>query len=170
MLVLSVVGAACSGGPTSSSPAARSTTSGTQPAGSAGGASKLTTTIQAGTATATVGSDARATVQTLAVGAPGLGAWTIDVTYDPSVASVTSCTGTESSACNTHYTDHIVRIAGAAAPGLQGDVTLMTLTFQCEAAGTSPLKVSVPLLADGTIGNPLYINNATTRDGLITCT
>ncbi len=168
MLVLTVAGAACSGGSTSGSPTARSTTSGTQPAGAAGGTSKLTTTIQAGTASAAVGSEARVPVEALAVGPPGLGAWTIDIMYDPSVASVTSCTGTKISACNTHKDDHTVRLAGASL-GLRGDVTLMTLTFQCKAAGTSPLKVSVVLLTDGTIGNPLPIT-ASAQDGSITCT
>jgi hypothetical protein len=130
--------------------------------------SQVTTTIQMGSATATVGAEAKAELKALAVGPPGLGAWTIEVAFDPTVVSVSGCTGTESSACNTHKDDHTIRLAGATATGLQGDVTLMTLTFQCNAAGTSPLKVTAEVLADGTIGDPLTIN-APTQNGSITC-
>jgi hypothetical protein len=165
---LLVLGAACSGSSKSSAPATRSTMSGTQAPGAAGGTSQVTTTIQMGSATATVGAEAKAELKALAVGAPGLGAWTTEVAYDPTVVSVSGCTGTESSACNTHKDDHTIRLAGASGTGLQGDVTLMTLTFQCKAAGTSPLKVTAEVLADGTIGNPLTIN-APTQNGSITC-
>jgi hypothetical protein len=130
--------------------------------------SQVTTTIQMGAATAQLGAEAKADLKALAVGAPGLGAWTIEVAYDPTVVSVTGCTGTETSACNTHKDDHTIRLAGANGVGLQGDATLMTLTFQCKAAGTSPLKVTVEVFADATIGDPLAIN-APTQDGSFTC-
>jgi hypothetical protein len=168
LLVLAVVAAACSGSSKSNAPATRSTTSGTQPAGAAGGISQVTTTIQMGSATAAVGSEAKAELKALAAGPPGLGAWTLEVAYDPTVVSVSGCTGTESSACNTHKDDHTVRFAGATASGLQGDVTLMTLTFQCKTSGTSPLTVNIVLLADATIGNPLAII-APAQNGSITC-
>ncbi len=141
-------------------------------AGCSGGSrsrqSQVTTTIRVGAATAHLGAEVKAELKALAAGAPGLGAWTIEVAYDPTVVSVSGCTGTESSACNTHKDDHTIRLAGAAGVGLQGDVTLMTLTFQCNTAGTSPLKVTVEVLADATIGDPLAIN-APTQDGSITC-
>ena len=168
-LITAVLGAACSGASKSSAPAARSTASGTQRAGAAGGQSQIITTIRAGTVEAAVGSEAKAPVQALAVGEPGLGAWTIEVAYDPTVVSVTGCEGTETSACNIHKDDHTVRLAGAAATGLQDDVTLMTLAFQCKAAGTSQLKVSIVLLADATLGNPLAIT-ASAEDGSVACT
>jgi len=169
LLVLAALAAACSGNSKSNAPVARSTTSGTEPAGAAGGNSQVTATIQMGSATAAVGSKAEAELKALAVGPPGLGAWTIELAYDPTVVSVSGCTGTESSACNTHKDDHTVRLAGATATGLQGDVTLMTLTFQCKTAGTSPLTVNVVLLADATIGNPLAIVLSGGVDGSMTC-
>jgi hypothetical protein len=166
LLVLAVA-AACSGSSKSTAPATRSTTSGTQPAGAAG-TSEVTTTLQMGVSIAHLGSEAKAELKALAVGAPGLGAWTVEVTYDPTVVSVSGCTGTESSACNTHKDDHTIRLAGAAGVGLQGDVTLIALTFRCNAAGTSPLKVTAEVLADATVGDPLDIS-APRQDGSITC-
>ena len=133
------------------------------------GNSRITATIQAGSASAAVGAEAQAPVQALAVAAPGLGAWTINIDYDPAVVSITTCESPPPSACNTHKDDHTVRLAGASAPGEQGDVTLMTMTFLCKAAGTSALKVTVELLADGTIGKPRSITPHA-KDGSITCT
>ena len=168
LLVLATVAAACSGSSKSSAPAGRSTTSGTQPAGAAGGISQVTTTIQMGSATAAVGSEAEGELKALAVGPPGVGAWTMEVAYDPTMVSVTKCDGTKTSACNTHKDDHTVRLAGASAIGLQRDVTVMTLTFQCKAVGTSPLTVNIVLLADATVGGPLTIN-APAQNGSISC-
>jgi hypothetical protein len=169
LLITAVLGLACSGGSKSSAPSSSPAANGTEPSGSAAGAaSGITTSVQAAAATGTVGGEVEAVVLALGVAAPGLGAWTIDVAYDPAVVSVTGCVGTENSACNPRYEDRTVRLAGAAGTGLQGDVTLMTLTFTCDAAGTSPLTVDVVLIADATIGNPLAID-ATTQDGSVTC-
>ncbi len=160
--LLLALASACSG---SSGPSARSTVS--------GGRSPLTTTLQAGTASAAVGASTQVTVQALAVGAPGLGAWTFNVEYDPAIASVTDCQVPGLPACNTHLNDHTVRLAGASGTGLTGDVTLMTLTFECKSTGTSALKIvmdpSKDLLADANVGNPLIIRNPGLRDGSITC-
>jgi len=169
LLITAVLGLACSDGSKSSAPSSSPDANGTEPSGSAAGAtSEITTTVQAAAATGTVGGDVEAVVLASAVAAPGLGAWTIEVAYDPAIVSATACEGTEISACNAHLDDRTVRLAGAAAVGLQGDVTLMTLTFTCDAPGTSPLTVDVVLIADATIGNPLPID-ATAQDGSVTC-
>ena len=125
--------------------------------------------LKASTSTAAVGATAQTTVQALAVPAPGLGAWTFNVTYDPAIMSVADCSGAGTVACNKKFDDHTIRLAGATAEGLTGDVTLATLTFQCKAAGTAQLKLIVDLLADATLGNPLNIPNPTLQDGSITC-
>ena len=168
LLVIAVLGLACSGGSKSSSSADKTPVATVVEGEAAGGASELTTEVQAAAVTGTVGGEAKAAIQALGVGAPGLGAWTIEVSFDPAIVSATACEGTESSACNTQLDDHTIRLAGASAVGLQGDVTLMTLTFQCNAAGTSPLDVNIVLLADATIGNPLAID-APAQDGSVTC-
>jgi hypothetical protein len=161
-LLLALTGACSS---SSGSPSARSTVS--------GGRSQITTTLQAGAASAAVGATAQVTVQALAVSAPGLGAWTFNAEYDPAIVSVTDCQVQGLAACNTHLNDHTVRLAGASATGLTGDVTLMTLTFQCKSTGTSALKIVMDspkdLLADANVGNPLIIQNPGLRDGSITC-
>ena len=168
LLIIAALGLACSGGSKSGSSPSPTPAGTVAEGGAAGATSELTTEVQAAAVKGTVGGEAKASIQAPGVLAPGLGAWTIDVAYDAAIVSATACEGTETSACNTHLDDHTVRLAGAAAVGLQGDVTLMTLTFQCNAAGTSPLTVNIELLADATIGNPLPID-APAQDGSVTC-
>ena len=100
--------------------------------------------------------------------APGMGAWTIDIGYDPAVVSVGDCAVYEGSVCNPAYNDSTVRIAGAVALGLEGATALATITFTCDVAGSSPLTVGVDVLADATIGDPQPVE-ATVEDGEITC-
>ena len=129
-------------------------------------------TLTAGSATAATGADATVDVQVLGFGAPGLGAWTIDITYDPDVVSIADCdtdTANASNVCNPAYDADTIRIAGAVAEGLEGDTVLGRLTFTCEAAGTSALELSIDVLADGTLGDPRP-TAANVGDGTITCT
>jgi hypothetical protein len=168
LIVLGAFAAACSSSSSTpkGTPGARSTAQRTP----SGGTSQITATLKASTATAAVGATAQTTVQALAVPAPGLGAWTFDVAYDPAIVSVTNCTYPGAGACNPRYNNGpTLRLAGATAQGLTGDTTLATVTFQCSSAGTSSLKLTVDLLADATLGNPLNIPNPTLQDGSITC-
>ena len=98
---------------------------------------------------------------------PGLGAWTIDITYDPVAISAVVCIS-ERSTCNAAFEDNVVRIVGAAANGIVGDTSLAAIVFRCNAVGTSTLIVNVPLLVDGTVGDPQPIV-AATQNGSITC-
>ena len=59
-----------------------------------------------------------------------LGAWTLDVTYDPSAVRVVSCAGIAGSICNTSYAAGVIRITGASAGGLSGAQTLANLSFE----------------------------------------
>jgi len=129
-------------------------------------------TLTAGSATAATGADATVDVELLGFGAPGAGAWTIDITYDPDVVSIADCdtdTANASNVCNPAYDADTIRIAGAVAEGLEGDTVLGRLTFTCEAAGTSALELSIDVLADATIGAP-QDTAANVGDGTITCT
>lgn len=100
---------------------------------------------------------------------PGLGAWTIDIFYDPDVISAVDCSAAQGGVCNENFADDAVRITGAVATGLEGDTTLGTITFECaDAEGESPLEVSLFTFADGTLGGPQTID-ATTVDGTFTC-
>ncbi|MEX2158164.1 MAG: cohesin domain-containing protein [Dehalococcoidia bacterium] len=102
------------------------------------------------------------------VDAPGLGAWSINVTYDDEVVAAVGCDPQNGSVCNPAFSPDTVRISGANANGIEGDVTLGTISFRCVAEGTSPLSVAINILADSTIGSPQDIE-AATQNGGITC-
>jgi hypothetical protein len=103
------------------------------------------------------------------VEAPGLGAWTIDITYDPSVITITDCEGDNGSVCNAEYAANQIRVTGAAATGLEGLSILASVEFDCEVEGTSPLTVTLTGFHDATIGDPQPIDPATVNDGSVEC-
>ena len=62
-----------------------------------------------------------------------LGAWTVDVKYDPKAVRVVSCAGVVGSVCNPAYAPGVVRIVGASSGGLKaGSLSggLATLTVE----------------------------------------
>lgn len=115
-----------------------------------------------------VGAQGAVSVNSVNIPEPGLGAWTIDITYDPAVVSAVACVAENGGVCNAAFESNIVRITGATASGIVGSDSLGAITFQCVAAGTSSLTVNVPLLVDATIGDPQPIV-AATQNGSITC-
>jgi hypothetical protein len=170
--------AACGGGsdggdkpaptPPSGTPGADTTpgASGTVTGGGAGGS---TVTVAVDSATAAAGQEASVELKVLDVGTPGLGAWTIDVSFDTDIVSASTCTTNQAFAyCNPKFPNDTIRTVGADAQGASGDLSISTITFKCEKAGSSDLTISVDTLADATIGNPTDINH-TERDGSITC-
>lgn len=125
--------------------------------------------VSIGDATAAPGGEATVELSALGIGDPGLGAWTIDVSYDNSVVSVSDCAEEAGSVCNPAFDDSTVRVTGASATGHEGDTVLAGITFECgDAEGTSDLTVTINVLADATVGDPQDIA-ATTSDGSITC-
>jgi hypothetical protein len=131
--------------------------------------SQTTANLTIGTATAALGAEAAVELKAEGVGEPGLGAWTLEVTYDNQYVSVAGCEEDSGTVCNPNSDDHTVRLAGAAGVGHVGDVLLATITFACDAVGVSPLAITVEVLADGTIGGPLDIT-PTIGEGSVTCT
>jgi hypothetical protein len=109
------------------------------------------------------------------VPAPGLGAWTVDITYDPAAVSVASCAPAQGGVCNPNFAANKVRITGASANGLVGDTSLGTITLHMLAATTaacgaaSPLSLATNVFADATIGNPQNITMSATTNGTVTC-
>ncbi|MBI4494407.1 MAG: IPT/TIG domain-containing protein, partial [Chloroflexi bacterium] len=99
------------------------------------------------------------------IGGGSLGAWTVDVGYDPAVARVGACTSSVGSICNTTYAPNTVRITGAEAQGLAGTSTLASLTFEAvgEAGASTSLGVVVDDLVDPA-GNRIA---ASARDGVL---
>lgn len=126
-------------------------------------------TVGIGSASAAPGDSATVDL-TANVGSPGLGAWTVDITYDPTVVSVNSCTGgATNSVCNPAYTADSIRVTGASAMGVMGDAVLSAITFDCaDAEGTSALTLAVSVFADATPGAPADVTY-TASNGSIDC-
>ena len=101
--------------------------------------------------------------------APGLGAWTIDIIYDPSVVTPLGCGEQSGSVCNVDFAPNLVRIVGAKAEGLLGEVKLASITFRCDGSGATALTIALQEFADATDGEPMTIN-AETIEGAVYCT
>jgi hypothetical protein len=127
-------------------------------------------TASVGSETVAPGEQGSVSVEALGVEAPGLGAWTIDIVYDPDVVTAVGCSTTQaSSVCNADFAADTVRLTGATATGLEGDTGLGSITFECgDEEGSSPLQVSLFTFADATLGGPVDID-ATTVDGVFAC-
>ncbi len=170
--------AACGGGSDDNNKPTPTSPSGTPGAGrtpgasgtvTGGGAGGSTATVAIDSATASVDQEASVELEVLGVGAPGLGAWTIDVSYDTDILSAATCTTHQAFAyCNVNYDNDTLRTVGADAQGADGDVPIATITFRCKKAGSSDLTLAVDPLADATIGNPTDINHIE-QNGSITC-
>ena len=114
--------------------------------------------------------DGTASVEVIAyVGDPGLGAWTLDVQYDPMALTVTDCDEDAGSVCNAAFADNLVRVTGASASGHDEETVLATITFECKAEGTSSLEPIISVFADATIGDPQDIDPLTVTSGEFAC-
>jgi hypothetical protein len=88
-------------------------------------------------------------LQALDLPAPGLGSWTIDIEFDPDILAPVQCRAFGGSTCSgvpgeggaAGSPGNSVRIAGANATGILGDVRLATVRFECRAEGASRLRV-----------------------------
>ena len=63
-------------------------------------------------------------------GTAGLGAWTVDLTYDAQAVRLVSCEPVAGSLCNATFAAGSVRITGASGSGLIGSQALARLTFE----------------------------------------
>lgn len=89
--------------------------------------------------------------------APGLGAWTITVTFDP-LLSVNSCTATQrggSAFCRVNDDGHSVHLVGANRDGIVGDDVLASISLQCSTEySLTSSSVSPSIFADATGNGP----------------
>ncbi len=100
---------------------------------------------------------------------PGLGAWMVDVTFDPSVVRLVTCLP-QGQLCNAQFRSNVARVIGASANGYVGASALATLVFRCVGpVASSPLHLTVGQIADAQVGDPQLLQ-AQTSDGAITCT
>lgn len=117
----------------------------------------LAPTAKITSATAEVGHQVTVHLQAREIGPPGLGAWTIDITYDPAVVAVAGCTSEHGGICNTAFGPNVVRVVGTEILGLEGDFTLANITFACEHVGTAGLSLGLSVFADATLATPQTI-------------
>ena len=115
------------------------------------------------------GGSATVPLEILGAPAPGVGAVTVDIVYDPSVVDPTDWSGGpgfDMVQCNLDYTAATVRCTAISAEGVSGDSLLADITFQCMGGGQcSDLDVSVFTFTDPD-GNPLSV---TDEDGQMCC-
>jgi len=105
------------------------------------------------------------------IGDPGLGAWSIDIMYDPDVVTAVDCENgpDQIAVCNPDYRDDTVRVAGASAGGITGDIQLAEITFRCgDSVGDTALTIDLPDFSDATPGD-LQTIDAATNNGSISC-
>ena len=102
--------------------------------------------------------------------ASGLGAWTIDVMFDPDLIAPTLCETGALSVCNPDFEDGTLRIAGASTEAFppEGNLLLATMFFECLAPGEAELTLVPQILVDQTLGDPQAID-ATVESGSFTC-
>jgi hypothetical protein len=131
-------------------------------------ASALSPTVSIGSVTVAPSEEATVNLEALDIGAPGLGAWTIDIVYDPSVVTAVACDPHEDALCNPGFASNRVRVTGASATGLQGDTVLAAVTFQCNGTGSSSLTPAIVNIDDATLGGPEEISVAV-QAGNIAC-
>lgn len=124
--------------------------------------------IAVDSATIMAGETSTVDVNALNMAAPGLGAWSLNVVYDPSVLEQQGCTAANGSVCNPTFASDTIRISGATAAGLPGDSVLASIAFRCTEVGSSALTITVDTLADGTPGDPQDID-ASVINGSVTC-
>jgi hypothetical protein len=127
--------------------------------------------VRIGSKTLPPGESGTVSLEALGMPSPGLGAFTIDVSYDPNIVHPVACDADpddefDIEICNMAYGPGVVRCTGISITGIEGDVVLCDITFQADgASGTqSALTLSVDELADA-LGQPVPV---TTEDGTIT--
>jgi len=108
-------------------------------------------------------------LQVLGVGEPGLGAWTVDIHYDPDALTLQDCDAEFGGVCNPAFSSNSARVAGTSVYGETGDPVLGSLSFVCNQPGQSSIELSIDVLADATLGGPLPIN-AKIANVTATCT
>ncbi len=121
-----------------------------------------------GNVTLLPGDDVQLRLEASDVGSPGLGAWQIDIDYDPDVVTALSCVAGPGAICNVDLGASTVRIVGADADGLRGDIVIGTVRFRCDEEGASALALTALEFADATTGSPQPIN-VDVEHGSINC-
>ena len=136
---------------------------------SSSGASANGPTIGVGSLSSSVGSVGKVNLTVADIAAPGAGAWTIDLHFDPGVVSSVACTAEQGgSICNAQFEAGVVRVVGTNVYGLQGDAVLASIGLACKSAGESALEITTDVFVNATPGDPTDIV-AKISNGTATC-
>jgi hypothetical protein len=92
------------------------------------------------------------------VGGPGLGGWIVDISYDDDILDVVACDSHPAGFCNMDFASNVIRTIGATADGIDGDVILADITFECREEGSTALAIFAKEFVDATVGNPQDVN------------
>jgi hypothetical protein len=101
----------------------------------------------------------------------GLGAWTIDLMYNPDLLEPTSCNVGSLIVCNPDYAEGTIRIAGASTETFlqEGNFSIAHgIFFKCLAPGEAELTLVPRILVDQTLGDPQPID-AAVRNASFVC-
>lgn len=136
----------------------------------------LTSVVSAGGTTVSIGSfvaqvEHEGTVDLTVDALPdaGLGAWTVDISYNPEIAVPVQCDAGFGGICNGGYSENTIRVTGISAFGLRNEAVLATVYFACVKPGESSLALGLSVFADATAGDPQDIDTET-KSGGFTCT
>lgn len=100
---------------------------------------------------------------------PGIGAWSVDITWDDAAVDAVSCSSAVSE-CSTEYASNTGRVTGASAEGLVADTILATFTFECGPnEGVSDLTLTIDVWANSSIIDPGDDPDVDVENGTITC-
>jgi len=113
-------------------------------------ASATATSVAVGSAQAQAGQQGTVSVQAQGVPSPGIGAFTVDVTYTSTIVDPVSCLAGAGFFCNADYAPGKVRCGGFDPYGRTGNVALCSITFQAVglAGACSNLTPTVQELVD----------------------
>ncbi|MCH8025709.1 MAG: dockerin type I repeat-containing protein [Chloroflexi bacterium] len=125
-------------------------------------------TVGVSSVKAELGYEAVVEVEALHITAPGLGAWTIDIAYDPDVITPVGCSAALGGICNIAFSADTVRLVGVSTQGVAGDAVLGEIVFECRQVGESALTLEPDVFADATRGAPQPIA-AVINHGSFTC-
>lgn len=115
--------------------------SGTRPGGAATPVPGTPVVVGVSRETADAGSEVTVKVTVDPPEGKKLGAWTVDLTYDPNVLTPTACGGGGLSVCNEKYSSTVVRLVGISLEGIEGE--LGTVTFKATGAAGAKSAVTV---------------------------
>jgi hypothetical protein len=134
----------------------------------ADGASAQGATVRVGRVTVGAGLG-KVELQAQDLGGLGLGAWEVNVTYNPAVVTVVDCDAVAPGGiCNENYAPNIIRSVGATAAGMTGERVLASMTFRCDQIATSDLTISIDVFVDAHADAPQPIATKI-MNGSITC-